>query len=97
MQRRNVLLPEPELPRMAMTSWSCAVTETPFNTSTDPKLLWIFSTTRAVAGGNGSGICHPWRQPWQNYLNEQACLRGSTPEFHAILMPWVPHMDTASR
>ena len=39
MQRRNVLLPEPLEPSMAITSPSCAVTETPFSTSRSPKRL----------------------------------------------------------
>ena len=39
MQRRNVLLPEPEAPNMAITSPFLAVTEMPFSTSIEPKLL----------------------------------------------------------
>ena len=33
MQRRKVDLPDPEEPRIATTSWSCAVSEMPFSTS----------------------------------------------------------------
>ena len=41
MQRRNVDLPEPDEPRIATTSWSCAVSEMPFSTSCAPYDLWI--------------------------------------------------------
>src|ERR1700733_4503461 len=44
MQRRNVLLPEPDEPRIEITSPSLAVSEIPFSTSSWPKLLCIFST-----------------------------------------------------
>ena len=47
MQRRKVLLPEPELPMIAMTSPAAAVRDTPFRTSSAPKLLWMSSTTSA--------------------------------------------------
>ena len=49
MQRRKVLLPEPEAPRRAITSPLRAVTEMPFSTSIEPKLLWMFSATSAGA------------------------------------------------
>ena len=41
MQRRKVLLPEPEEPRIEITSPFWASTEMPFSTSRDPKLLWM--------------------------------------------------------
>src|ERR1700733_2983822 len=47
MQRRNVLLPEPDEPRIEITSPSLAVSEIPFSTSSWPKLLCIFSTVSA--------------------------------------------------
>src|SRR5262249_8270753 len=47
MQRRKVLLPEPELPIMAMTSPSLAETEMPFSTSSWPNRLCRSSTTSA--------------------------------------------------
>ena len=47
MQRRNVLLPEPEAPIIDTTSPSWAVSETPFNTSKTPKFLCKSSTTTA--------------------------------------------------
>ena len=49
MQRRNVLLPEPDEPSMEITSPSPAVIEMPFSTSMSPKLLWMSSTTRAAS------------------------------------------------
>src|SRR6516165_2303010 len=55
-QRRKVLLPEPEAPRIAITSCSLAVTETPFSTSSGPNDLWISSTTRAGIGVMFSGM-----------------------------------------
>ena len=39
MQRRKVLLPEPELPIMAMTSPSLAESEMPFSTSSSTEAL----------------------------------------------------------
>ena len=53
MQRRNVLLPEPDEPRIEITSPSRAVSEMPFSTSSWPKLLCIFST---VSAGVAAGI-----------------------------------------
>ena len=47
MQRRKVLLPEPEAPIIDTTSPSCAVSDTPFSTSRRPKLLCRSSTTTA--------------------------------------------------
>src|SRR6516162_9594361 len=47
MQRRKVLLPEPELPIMAMTSPSRAESEMPFSTSRAPNFLCRSSTTSA--------------------------------------------------
>ena len=52
MQRRNVLLPEPDEPRIEITSPSFAVNDMPRSTSSRPKLLCIFSTVSAgVAAG----------------------------------------------
>ena len=45
--RKKVLLPEPELPIIEITSPSWAVTETPFSTSSAPKRLWIFAAIKA--------------------------------------------------
>ncbi len=54
MQRRNVLLPEPDEPRIEITSPSLAVSDTPLKTSSWPKLLCMFSTVSAgVAAGMG--------------------------------------------
>src|SRR5271157_642848 len=47
MQRRNVLLPEPEEPRIEITSPSFAVSDMPFSTSSGPKRLRIPATVRA--------------------------------------------------
>src|SRR5271166_3064483 len=47
MQRRNVLLPEPEEPRIETTSPSFAVSEMPLRTSSAPKRLRIPTTVRA--------------------------------------------------
>jgi hypothetical protein len=44
MQRRKVLLPEPELPMMLITSPAWAVSDTPLSTSLVPKRLWMLST-----------------------------------------------------
>jgi hypothetical protein len=41
---QKVLLPEPELPMMLITSPAWAVSETPLSTSLVPKRLWMFST-----------------------------------------------------
>ena len=49
MQRSSVLLPEPELPIIAITSPLPAVSDTPFSTSSEPKLLCRSLTTRAGA------------------------------------------------
>src|SRR6185503_845817 len=48
MQRRKVLLPEPDAPRIEITSCSLAVREMPRSTSTVPKDLWMSSTTSVV-------------------------------------------------
>ena len=53
MQRRKVLLPEPEEPRIEMTSPSLAVSEMPFSTSNWPKLLRIDGESRR-RGGHGA-------------------------------------------
>ena len=55
MQRRNVLLPEPDEPRIEMTSPSRACSETPFSTSSAPKRLRMLTTVRAI-GVSGIGI-----------------------------------------
>src|SRR5271166_2210165 len=47
MQRRNVLLPEPEEPRIETTSPSLAVSDMPLRTSSAPKRLRIPTTVRA--------------------------------------------------
>src|SRR3990167_7277848 len=44
LQRRKVLLPEPELPMMLITSPAWAESETPLSTSLLPKRLWMLST-----------------------------------------------------
>src|SRR3712207_1032973 len=49
MQRRMVDLPEPEAPRIEITSPSWALSETPLRTSSDPKLLRRFCTDTAGA------------------------------------------------
>src|SRR5260370_21088021 len=43
MQRRNVLLPEPDGPIMHMTSFGCTSRSIPRNTSSRPKLLFTAS------------------------------------------------------
>src|SRR5262245_35443677 len=48
MQRRKVLLPEPDAPRIEITSCSFAVREMPRSTSIDPKDLRISSTRSVV-------------------------------------------------
>src|SRR5512134_1983329 len=50
MQRSKVLLPEPLLPIIEITSPSLAESETPLRTSNSPKLLCRSSTTNAAAG-----------------------------------------------
>src|SRR5208337_3147487 len=47
MQRRKVLLPEPDDPRIEITSPSLAVSEMPFSTSSEPKRLRMSLTVRA--------------------------------------------------
>src|SRR3954452_21552562 len=47
MQRRNVLLPDPLAPRIAITSPLAAVTDTPLSTSTEPNCFLMPSTARA--------------------------------------------------
>ena len=47
MQRRKVLLPEPEEPRIEITSPSFALNDMPLSTSSAPKLLRSFSTVSA--------------------------------------------------
>ena len=44
MHRKNVLLPDPELPMMLITSPAWAVSETPLSTSLLPKRLWMLVT-----------------------------------------------------
>ena len=50
MQRKNVLLPEPELPMMLITSPACAVSDTPLSTSLLPKRLWMLLTWSLMVG-----------------------------------------------
>jgi hypothetical protein len=49
MQRKSVLLPEPELPIIEITSPLLADSDTPFSTSSDPKLLCRSLTASAGA------------------------------------------------
>ena len=57
MQRRNVLLPEPDEPRIEITSPSLAVSEMPFSTSSWPKRLCMSSTVSAgVSAGMGASF-----------------------------------------
>ena len=53
MQRRKVDLPEPEEPRIATTSCSCAVSEMPLSTSCAPNVLWIDCTSSATGAAVG--------------------------------------------
>ena len=55
MQRKNVLLPEPEEPIIDTTSPGCAARLTPLNTSRLPKLLCRSSTSTAGLAGAGVG------------------------------------------
>jgi len=59
MQRRKVLLPDPELPMMLITSPARASSETPLSTSLDPNRLWMSRacslSVGSVMGGRGSG------------------------------------------
>src|SRR3712207_385731 len=56
MQRSMVDLPEPEAPRIEITSPSRALNETPLSTSSDPKLLRRLSTeTAGAASEDASG------------------------------------------
>ena len=48
MQRRKVDLPDPDEPRIATTSCSCAVSEMPLSTSWLPKVLRIDLTSSAT-------------------------------------------------
>ena len=57
MQRRNVLLPEPDEPRIEITSPSFAFSDTPRSTSSWPKLLCMVSTVIAgVAADMGASF-----------------------------------------
>ena len=53
MQRRKVDLPDPEEPRIATTSCSCAVSEMPFSTSCAPYDLWMSLTSSATGAALG--------------------------------------------
>jgi len=52
MQRKNVLLPEPEAPMMEMTSSRSAVSEMPLSTSSGPKRFMIPSATSAAVAAD---------------------------------------------
>ena len=49
MQRKSVLLPEPDEPIIEITSPLSAESETPFSTSSAPKRLWRSLTSSAGA------------------------------------------------
>ena len=53
MQRRKVDLPEPDDPRIATTSCSCAVSEMPLSTAWLPKVLQIDLTSSATGAAAG--------------------------------------------
>src|SRR5215217_9211616 len=55
MQRSMVDLPEPEAPRIEMTSPSLALSETPLSTSSEPKLLRRSRTEMAGAASEEAG------------------------------------------
>jgi hypothetical protein len=59
MQRKSVLLPEPELPIIEITSPFCADSETPFSTSSDPKLLCRSFTISAGRASAAMSIALP--------------------------------------
>src|ERR1019366_4629321 len=59
MQRSSVLLPEPEEPRMEITSPSRASSETPLSTSSEPKRLCRPETVSAQLSLSLSGIPIP--------------------------------------
>src|SRR6202020_2579307 len=67
MQRRNVLLPEPEEPRIEITSPSFAVRDTPRSTSSWPKLLCILST---MSAGVSADMVAPSARPWSEMRRE---------------------------
>src|SRR6516225_8955675 len=82
MQRRNVLLPEPDEPRIEITSPSLAVSEIPFRTSSRPKLLCIFST---VSAGVSADIRGPLSgTPWPQ-VRRQAPLQCQEPRADHIV------------
>ena len=106
MQRRKVDFPDPEEPRIATTSCSCAVSEMPFSTSCAPYDLWMSLTSSATGAALGdpftavtysSGYlpASPRRLPpatLSRLLRARLCVpTGSRRDAgSAILRPWRP-------
>ena len=61
MQRSIVDLPEPEAPRIEITSPSAALSDTPFSTSSGPKRLRRSRIATAAGAGEGAVIRAPLR------------------------------------
>ena len=87
-QRRSVLLPDPDAPSIEITSPVCATSDTPRSTSTSPKLLCKPSTTSAgLAATECSNVIR------QTFVTGY----GTLTRFPTGLQSFSPHFLTGAR